>query len=134
MGHGKGLLRYVVEVLYDFEKGLAGLGDCLRDAQFATYFRHEAEERGAYARRLEMTASLWKELNVAEASRCFWDFMADSKEKSDHTFLMIASQGEEVVVNAYQEGLSIRPCPWSFGISLKSNSRMSACPITWSNH
>jgi uncharacterized protein (TIGR02284 family) len=108
MGHGKGLLRYLVEVLYDSEKGLADLGDCLRDAEFATYFRHESEARGAYARRLEMSASLWDELDelsVVEALHYFWDFMAISKEESDHTLLMIAGEGEEVVMKAYQEAL-----------------------------
>jgi uncharacterized protein (TIGR02284 family) len=106
MGEGKDLVKYVVEVLYDSEKGLAELGKCVRDAQYATFFKHESEARGAYARRLEMTASLLDAVSGADSARHFWDFMAVGEDDSDETLLAIAKEGEEVAMKVYHNALT----------------------------
>jgi uncharacterized protein (TIGR02284 family) len=108
MGHGKNLLKYVVDVLYDSEKGLAELGRCMRDAQFATFFKHESGARGAYARRLEMTASLLDAVTEENSARHYWEFMAVDTDDSDETLLAIARQGEEVATKVYHNALAER--------------------------
>jgi hypothetical protein len=106
VGHGKNLLKYVVEVLYDSEKGLAQLSKCMRDAQFATFFKHESEARGAYAKRLEMTASLLDVVTEDNSARHYWEFMAVGKEDSDETLLAIARGGEGVATKVYHNALA----------------------------
>ena len=107
MGHGKNLLKYVVEVLYDSEKGLAELSKCMRDAQFATFFKHESEARGAYAKRLEMTASLLDAVTTEDDSaRHYWEFMDVGKDDSDETLLAIAREGEGVAAKVYRNALA----------------------------
>jgi uncharacterized protein (TIGR02284 family) len=106
MGHGKDLVQRLVEVLYDSERGLAELGNCIRDAQFAMFFKHESEARGAYARRLEMTASLLDEGGSPYNGRHYWEFMAVNEDDSDETLLAIAREGEEVAMKAYQKVLT----------------------------
>jgi uncharacterized protein (TIGR02284 family) len=106
MGRGEILLNYVVDVLYDSEKGLAELGRCMRDAQFATFFKHESEARGAYARRLEMTASLLDAATKDNSARHYWEFMAVGKGDSDETLLAIAREGEEVATKVYHNALT----------------------------
>jgi uncharacterized protein (TIGR02284 family) len=106
MGHGKDLVQRLVEILYDSERGLAELGNCVGDAQFATFFKHESEARGAYARRLEMIASLLDEGDSPHNGRHYWEFMAVNEDDSDETLLAIARQGEEVAMKAYQNVLT----------------------------
>jgi|ERR1700685_3818627 uncharacterized protein (TIGR02284 family) len=106
MGRGEILLNYVVDVLYDSEKGLAELSRCMRDAQFATFFKHESEARGAYARRLEMTASLLDAVTEGNSARRYWEFMAVGKDDSDETLLAIAREGEEVATKVYHNALT----------------------------
>ena len=106
MGHGKNLLKCVVEVLYDSERGLAELSRCMRDAQFATFFKHESETRGTYARRIEMIASLLDAVTEDNSARHYWEFMAVSKEDSDETLLAIAREGEGVTTKAYHNALT----------------------------
>ena len=106
MGHGKNLLKYVVEILYDSEKGLAELGRGMRDAQFATFFTHESGARGAYARRLEMTASLLDTVAEDNSARHYWEFMAVGRDDSDETLLAIAREGEEVATKVYHNALT----------------------------
>jgi uncharacterized protein (TIGR02284 family) len=106
MGHGKILLNYVVEVLYDSEKGLAQLSRCMRDAQFATFFKHESEARGAYARRIEMAASLLDAVTEDNRARHFWEFMAVGTDDSDETLLAIAREGEGVAAKVYRNALA----------------------------
>lgn len=106
MGHGKDLVQRLVEVLYDSERGLAELGDCIRDAQLATFFKHESEARVAYARGLEMTASLLDEDDSPHNGRHYWEFMAINEDDSDEILLAIAREGEEVTMKAYQKVLT----------------------------
>jgi hypothetical protein len=85
---------------------LHSLSRCMRDAQFATFFRHESEARGAYARRLEMTASLLDAVREVNTARHYWEFMAVGKDDSDETLLVIAKEGEEVATKVYHNALA----------------------------
>ena len=106
------LVKTVIEVLHDGEKGFADIGGRLTDPQVKAFFLKEAQTRGEFARELETdfgTISTDASNVGGTASGTVHRLWGDLKSNlggGDHTLLETAEQGEDAAKKAYSEALS----------------------------
>ena len=112
MADEKDIVRDVVEVLHDGQKGFAELGKHLQDSQVKTFFMNESLTRSKFAGELESAAGLESDPGgtASGAMHRFWGDLKGKMGGGDHTLLETAEQGEDVVKKAYQDAwLKLHP-------------------------
>jgi uncharacterized protein (TIGR02284 family) len=107
MAKEKDIVKDVVEVLHDGQKGFAELGKHLQDTQVKTFFMKESLTRSQFAGELESAAGLESDTGgtASGAMHRFWGDLKGKMGAGDHALLETAEQGEDVVKKAYQDAL-----------------------------
>jgi uncharacterized protein (TIGR02284 family) len=107
MADQKSVVKDVVKVLHDGEKGFNDLAEHIKDPQVKAYFVKESQTRAQYASELEAAAGLDKEEggSAAGAMHRAWGDIKASLGGGDHTLLETAEQGEDAAKEAYEKAL-----------------------------
>lgn len=111
------VIRTVIEVLHDGEKGFRSLGEDLKDSSARSYFMEESATRGRFASELESALGSATNEKVAEggtasgAMHRAWGELKAKMGGSDHTLLETAEQGEDAAKKAYEEALKMKEVP-----------------------
>jgi uncharacterized protein (TIGR02284 family) len=107
MAHEKDIVKEVVQVLHDGQKGFADLAEHLNDPQVKSYFLKESHTRAQYASELESAAGLQRDDSgtAGGAMHRAWGDIKGKMGGSDHTLLETAEQGEDAAKKAYEEAL-----------------------------
>ena len=110
------LVKTVIEILHDGERGFADIAEHLKDPQVKGYFAKEAQTRGEFARELEADYGTISTEASKEATKIggtasgtvhrLWADMKANLGGGDHTLLETAEQGEDVAKKAYSEALN----------------------------
>lgn len=101
------LVKTVVQVLNDGERGFADIGEHLQSPELKTFFLQESQKRGEFAREVEAAAGLSDVGGTATGSvHRVWGDLKAKLGGGDHTLLETAEQGEDAAKKAYQEALS----------------------------
>ena len=111
MANQNTLVKAVIEVLHDGEKGFPDIGEHIKNPEAKSFFMQEGQTRGTFARELEAeygTAS--GESNdiggtAAGAVHRVWGDLKANLGGGDHTLLETAEQGEDAAKKAYKEAL-----------------------------
>jgi uncharacterized protein (TIGR02284 family) len=117
MAEGYSLVKTVVQVLNDGEKGFADIGGKLKNPELKAFFIKESAQRAAFATELEAELALaagdTKDIGgtAAGAVHRVWGDIKASLGGSDHTLLETAEQGEDVAKKAYKEALDAQDLP-----------------------
>ena len=111
MANDDAVIKTLINVLRDGEKGFADIGEHIKDPAQKTYFMEEARVRGSYATELEKTVNFVTDADVHETGtiagaihRTVGDLKAHLGA-SDHSLLASAEQGEDAAKKAYKEAL-----------------------------
>ena len=107
MADQKDIVKDVVQVLHDGQKGFSDLAEHIKDTQVKTYFLKEAQTRAQYASELESAAGLDKDTGgtAAGAMHRTWGDLKAKMGGGDHTLLETAEQGEDAAKKAYEDAL-----------------------------
>lgn len=107
MAEEKDVVKDVVEVLHDGQRGFAELGKHLQDSEAKTYFMKESLTRSQFAGELESAAGLENDTGgtTSGALHRFWGDMKGKMGAGDHALLETAEQGEDAAKKAYQDAL-----------------------------
>ena len=106
MADSNELVKTVIQVLNDGEKGFADIGEHIKDPGMKSFFLTESKQRASFARELEAASGLTDVGGtiVAPLHRTWGDIKAHLGG-GDHTLLETAEQGEDAAKKAYQEAL-----------------------------
>ena len=106
MADSNELVKTVIQVLNDGEKGFADIGEHIKDPGMKSFFLTESKQRASFARELEAASGLTDVGGtvVAPLHRAWGDIKAHLGG-GDHTLLETAEQGEDAAKKAYQEAL-----------------------------
>lgn len=107
MADQKDIVKDVVQVLHDGQKGFSDLSEHIKDSQVKAYFVKESQTRAQYASELESAVGL-KRNDSGTAGGAMHRAWGDLKGKmggGDHTLLETAEQGEDAAKKAYAEVL-----------------------------
>jgi uncharacterized protein (TIGR02284 family) len=105
------VVRSVVQVLYDGQKGMAAIGSELKDESAKTYFLQETQVRAEYAAELENELHRLGVHDVHEGGTAVgavqraWGDIKAKLGGSDHTLLETAEQGEDDAKQKYADAL-----------------------------
>ena len=107
MADEKDIIKNVVAVLHDGQKGFADLEQHIKDPQVKAFFVKESQTRAEYASELESAAGLKREAGgtAAGAMHRTWGDIKANLGGGDHTLLETAEQGEDVAKDAYEKAL-----------------------------
>lgn len=107
MADEKDIVKDVVEVLHDGQKGFAELGKHLQDREVKSYFMKESLTRSQFAGELEAAVGLENDTGgtTSGAVHRFWGDLKGKMGAGDHALLETAEQGEDVAKKAYQNAL-----------------------------
>jgi uncharacterized protein (TIGR02284 family) len=107
MADQKDIVKDVVQVLHDGQKGFSDLAEHIQDSQVKTYFLKESQTRAQYATELESAAGLDKDTGgtAAGAMHRTWGDLKAKMGGGDHTLLETAEQGEDTAKKAYEDAL-----------------------------
>jgi uncharacterized protein (TIGR02284 family) len=106
------VLKSVINVLEDGQKGMAEIGEHLQDEMLKRYFLAESLKRANFRGELENELHRHGVADVHEsgtAAGAFYRAWADLKAKlggGDHTLLETAEQGEDDAKQAYKDALN----------------------------
>lgn len=102
------LVKTVVQVLNDGERGFADIGENLKSPEFKTFFLQESQTRGQFAREVEAAAGISNDVGGTTAGSVHrvWGDLKAKLGGGDHTLLETAEQGEDAAKKAYQEALA----------------------------
>ena len=107
MADSNELVKTVIQVLNDGEKGFADIGEHIQDPTKKSFFLSEAQQRGSFARELESVSGLTDVGGtVAGPVHRVWGDIKAHLGGGDHTLLETAEQGEDAAKKAYQEALA----------------------------
>jgi uncharacterized protein (TIGR02284 family) len=115
MADERDIVKQVVQVLRDGQKGLSDLAEHVKDPQVKTFFVEESQTRSRYASELESVAGLEKDDSgtAAGAIHRTWGDLKGKLGGGDHTLLETAEQGEDAAKKAYEDALkeagAVRP-------------------------
>jgi uncharacterized protein (TIGR02284 family) len=124
MAFDERVIRTVIEVLHDGERGFAILSTELKTPSAANYFFEESQTRGQFASELELALSAVKNEVVEEGGTAsgtlhrVWGELKAKLGASDHALLETAEQGEDVAKKAYEEALKLPDLPPSLKSTL----------------
>jgi uncharacterized protein (TIGR02284 family) len=119
------IVRTIIEVLHDGEKGFKSVGEEIKTPQIKTYFLEEAITRGQFAIDLEKALSSVTGKEISEGGTAsgavhrVWGEIKGKFGGSDHTLLETAEQGEDVAKKAYAEALAKSDLPVSIRVLLQ---------------
>ncbi len=101
------VVKDVIEVLHDGEKGFAEVGEHIKDPQVKAYFLKESQTRGEFAGELEMAVGLGKDVGGTASGtvRRYWGDLKGSMGGGDHTLLETAEQSEDAAKKTYADAL-----------------------------
>jgi uncharacterized protein (TIGR02284 family) len=115
MADEKDIVKDVVEVLHDGQKGFSDLAEHIKDPLVKAFFMKEAQNRAQFASELESAAGIERD-DSGTASGAMHRAWGDWKGKmggGDHTILETAEQGEDAAKKAYEDALkeagAVRP-------------------------
>lgn len=115
MADEKDIVKDVVQVLHDGQKGFGDLAEHIKDLQVKAFFVEESQTRSRYASELESVAGLEKDDagTAAGAMHRTWGDLKGKLGGGDHTLLETAEQGEDAAKKAYEDALkeagAVRP-------------------------
>jgi uncharacterized protein (TIGR02284 family) len=107
MADTNALVKTVIEVLHDGERGFADIGEHLQSPELKTFFLEESRTRGQFAREVQAAAGISEDVG-GTATGTVHRVWGDLKAKlggGDHTLLETAEQGEDAAKRAYEEAL-----------------------------
>lgn len=101
------LVKTVIEVLHDGERGFADIGEHLQSPELKTFFLEESRTRGQFARELQAAAGIGEDVGGTAAGTVHrvWGDLKAKLGGGDHTLLETAEQGEDAAKKAYDEAL-----------------------------
>src|ERR1700689_5984760 len=107
MADEKDIIKEVVQVLHDGQKGFADLSEHIKDPQVKAFFVEESPTRSRYASELESVAGLEKDESgtAAGAMHRTWGDLKGKLGGGDHTLLETAEQGEDAAKKANEDAL-----------------------------
>ena len=111
------VVRTVIEVLHDGEKGFKSLGEEIKDSNARSFFTAESTTRGKFASELEAALGSSTGEAVSEGGTASgaihraWGELKAKMGGSDHTLLATAEQGEDAAKKAYEEALKVKDIP-----------------------
>lgn len=101
------LVKTVIQVLNDGQKGFADIGEHIKDPGMKSFFMSESQERGSFARELESASGLSDVGGtVAAPVHRLWGDLKANLGGGDHTLLETAEQGEDAAKKAYEAALA----------------------------
>ena len=106
MADSNDLVKTVIEVLNDGQKGYADIGEHIKDPAMKSFFMSESQTRGTFSSELA-SASGFTDVGgtAAAAVHRNWGDLKASLGGGDHTLLETAEQGEDAAKKAYSEAL-----------------------------
>jgi uncharacterized protein (TIGR02284 family) len=86
MADEKDIIKDVVQVLHDGQKGFSDFAEHIKDPQVKAYFLKEPQTRAEYARELESAAGLEKDAGgtAADAMHRAWGDLKGSGRRRPH--------------------------------------------------
>lgn len=107
MAEQKDIVKDVVQVLHDGQKGFADLAEHIKDPQVKAFFVKESQTRAQYASELESAAGLKRDDSgtAGGAMHRAWGDLKGKMGGGDHTLLETAEQGEDAAKKAYEDAL-----------------------------
>jgi uncharacterized protein (TIGR02284 family) len=107
MADEKDIVKDVVRVLRDGEKGFKDLAEHIKDPHVKAFFVKESQTRAEYASELEAAVALKREEGgtAGGAMHRAWGDIKASLGGGDHTLLETAEQGEDAAKEAYEKAL-----------------------------
>ncbi len=107
MADSNDLVKAVIEVLHDGQKGYTDIGEHITNPEMRTFFMTESQTRGSYASELSAAAGMSDVGGTAVAAiHRSWGDLKAKLGGGDHTLLETAEQGEDAAKKAYQEALA----------------------------
>ena len=107
MADSNDLVKTVIEVLNDGQKGFVDIGEHIQNPEMKSYFMTEAQTRGSFASELASTSGISDASGTALAAvHRTWGDLKAKLGGGDHTLLETAEQGEDAAKKAYQEALA----------------------------
>jgi uncharacterized protein (TIGR02284 family) len=106
------VIRSVIDILRDGQKGMAAIGSELKDESAKHYFLEETQVRAEYAAELENELhhlgvhDVHETGTVAGTVHRVWGDLKAKLGGSDHTLLETAEQGEDEAKAKYAEALN----------------------------
>ena len=102
------LVKTVIQVLHDGERGYADIGEHLKEQQLKSFFMQESQTRGTFARELEAASGIGPDVGGTAAGSVHrvWGDLKANLGGSDHTLLETAEQGEDAAKRAYEAALA----------------------------
>ena len=101
------LVKTVIQVLNDGQKGFVDIGEHIKDPGMKSFFMSESQERGSFARELESASGLSDVGGtVAAPVHRLWGDLKANLGGGDHTMLETAEQGEDAAKKAYEAALA----------------------------
>lgn len=107
MADQKDVVKDVVQVLHDGQKGFSDLAEHIKDPQVKAYFTKESQTRSQYASELEAAAGLKRDDSGTAGGSMHraWGDLKGKMGGGDHTLLETAEQGEDAAKKAYEDAL-----------------------------
>ncbi len=111
MAYQNALVKTVIQVLHDGERGFADIGEHLKNPSTKTFFLQEAKTRGTFATELESEygtdSGESNDIGGTSAGTVhrIWGDLKANLGGGDHTLLETAEQGEDAAKKAYKEAL-----------------------------
>ena len=101
------LVKTVIQVLHDGERGFADIGEHLKSPELKAFFLEESQKRGQFARELPAASGAGEDVGGTAAGSVHrvWGDLKANLGGGDHTLLETAEQGEDAAKKAYQEAL-----------------------------
>lgn len=100
------LVKTVIQVLHDGQKGFADIGEHIKDPGMKSFFMAQAQQREGFASEL-VSATGMTDVggSVAAPVHRLWGDLKANLGGSDHTLLDTAEQGEDAAKKAYEVAL-----------------------------
>lgn len=107
MADSNDLVKTVIEVLNDGQKGYADIGEHIKDPAMKSFFMSESQTRGTFASELASTSGFTDVGGTATAAlHRGWGDLKASLGGGDHTLLETSEQGEDAAKKAYSAALA----------------------------
>lgn len=112
MADQRDLIKNVIQILHDGERGFPDIGEHIKNPQVKAFFLQEAQTRGTFARELEtelgQSSSEAGDIGGTTAGTVHrvWADLKANLGGGDHTLLETAEQGEDAAKKAYADALN----------------------------
>jgi uncharacterized protein (TIGR02284 family) len=115
------LVKTVIQVLHDGERGFADIGEHLQSPDLKTFFLEESRTRGQFAREIQASAGVAENVGGTASGTVHrvWGDLKANLGGGDHTLLETAEQGEDAAKRAYEAALSSDSVPSSVRLVLQ---------------